>query len=388
MDIQLDHQFLIHTLQQLIRINSVNPSLDPHAPGEAKIGSFLAQTLKNMNLKPKIHHLEPGRVNVTTVIKGTGGGRSLMINGHMDTVGIYNMKEPFSGTISEGKIFGRGSIDMKAGIAAALTLVKALVEHKIKLKGDLIIAFVADEEYASIGTEHLVKVYQTDAAIVTEPTGLDICLAHKGFGLFEFSTTGKAAHGSLPEEGIDANMHMGMIMTELNRLSHKLQSTSSHPLLGRPSLHVPVIKGGTEPFTYAENCKMKMEIRTLPRDTLEKTLSELNAIIKKLSARIDNFNAAVKPIMWRDPYEIDKTNKIVTKLFDSVKGVTGRKPSYIGHPWWEDSSLLGKAGMDTVIIGPKGGGLHAKKEWVDIRSVIDLAGILYKTTLNYCNLLP
>lgn len=383
-DIQLDHQFLINTLQKLIQINSVNPILNPEAPGEEEIGSFIAQIIQDMGLKPEIHNLKPGRVNVTAVIEGSSGGRSLMINGHMDTVGVHNMKQPFSGEISVGRMFGRGSMDMKGGLAAALATAKALIENKTQLKGDLVLAFVADEEYGSIGTEHLVKQYQTDAAIVTEPTGLDLCLAHKGFGLFEFTTKGRAAHGSQPEKGIDANQHMGWIMTEIGRLSKKLESTTPHPLLGLPSMHIPVIKGGQEPFTYADHCRMKLERRTLPGETKKEILSDLKSVIDKLSSQSKTFKADVKPLLWREPYEIDENKKIVKLIFDSVKEVTGKEPSYIGHPWWEDSSLLAKAGMDTVIIGPKGGGLHSREEWVDTQSVIDMAAILYKTVLNFC----
>ncbi|HZX10031.1 MAG TPA: ArgE/DapE family deacylase [Acidobacteriota bacterium] len=383
-DIKLDHRFLIDTLQKLIQINSVNPMLDPEAPGEEEIGSFLAQILQDMGLKPEIDTLKPGRVNVTAVLKGKGGGQSLMINGHMDTVGVHNMKEPFSGEISVGRIFGRGSMDMKGGLAGALAVAKALIENKIRLKGDLVLAFVADEEYGSMGTEHLVKQYQTDAAIVTEPTGLDLCLAHKGFGLFEFTTKGRAAHGSQPEKGIDANTNMGWIMTEIDRLSKKLESTPPHPLLGLPSLHIPVIKGGQEPFTYADKCRMKLERRTLPRESKEEILSDLKAVIKRLSGRSDAFRAEVKTVFWREPYEIDKNKKIVRLLFDSVRELTGKEPSYIGHSWWEDSGILAKAGIDTVIIGPKGGGLHSKEEWVDIQSVIDLAAVLYRVTLDFC----
>lgn len=385
MSINLDKRYLIETLQQLVRINSVNPMLVPGAPGEEEIGAFLAQTLRNMNLEPEIDRLEPGRVNVTGILKGSGGGRSLMINAHMDTVGVHNMEDPFSASISEGRLFGRGAEDMKGSIAATLTMTKALVENKIQLKGDLIIAFVADEEYGSIGTERLLEKYKTDASIVTEPTELDICVAHKGFGLFECITTGKAAHGGSPKEGIDANMHMGRILAELDRLSQKLRDTSPHPLLGVPSLHIPVINGGSEPFTYAETCKMQLERRTLPGETLGEVLSEFDTIIKKLSAQNDTFKATIKPVLWRDPFESDKTNKIVTALSGSVKDVTGSEPSYIGHSWWEDSGLIGKAGIDTVIIGPKGAGLHTGKEWVDIQSVLDLAGILLKVTMKFCS---
>ncbi|MBD3414885.1 MAG: ArgE/DapE family deacylase [Candidatus Aminicenantes bacterium] len=384
MDIQISQSFLKDTLQKLVQINSVNPDLDSHAPGEQEIGSLIARILEDLGLEPEVETLKPGRVNVTAVVKGSSNGRSLMINGHMDTVGVGNMKEPFSGAVSDGRLYGRGAMDMKGGLAAALSMVKALMDNHIQLAGDLVLAFVADEEYASTGTERLVERYQTDAAIVTEPTGLDICTAHKGFGLFEFTTTGRAAHGSQPEEGIDANKHMGWIMRELDQMSRKLEAVSPHALLGVPSLHFPVIKGGTEPFTYAEKCRMKVERRTLPGEKKKEMLSELTAVIRRLSEQSDTFQAEVKPILWRNAYEIDQKNQIVTALIDSVKEATGRAPSYIGHPWWEDSGLLAEAGMDTVIIGPKGSGLHTKEEWVDIRSVKDLAQILVQAALNFC----
>jgi acetylornithine deacetylase len=385
MNHEIDLSFLLDTLQKLVQINSVNPELDPKAPGEEKIGSLIARTLEDLGLEPEIENLKPGRVNVTAVVKGSGNGRSLMINGHMDTVGVGNMKEPFSGDVSDGRLYGRGAMDMKGGLAAALSMVKALTDNSIQLAGDLVVAFVADEEYASTGTERLVERYQTDAAIVTEPTGLDICLAHKGFGLFEFSTKGRAAHGSQPEKGIDANRHMGWIMRELDQMSQKLESsTPSHTLLGFPSLHIPVIKGGQEPFTYAEECRMKVERRTLPGEQCDAVLSELNTVIENLSSQSRDFQSEVKTLLWRNPYEIDTNNEIVTALFESVQEVTGKEPSFIGHPWWEDSGLLAEAGMDTVIIGPKGSGLHTKEEWVDIQSVKDLAQILVQLALNFC----
>jgi acetylornithine deacetylase len=382
---QIDRQFVTKTLQQLVRINSVNPKLDPAAPGEEEIGLFITQILKDLNLEPEIHPLEPGRVNITSVIKGRGNGSSLMINGHMDTVGIQDMENPFSGNISGGRIFGRGAMDMKGGIAAAVGMIKALIESNIRLKGDLILAFVADEEYGSIGTEDLVKTHRADAALVTEPTGLNVCLAHKGFGLFEITTTGKSAHGSRPEEGIDANMHMGWIMNGLDRLSRNLQDGPPHALLGRPSLHIPVIKGGTEPFTYAGKCRMNVERRTIPGETRTEILAEIHTLLQSISAQNPDFDAKVKTIMWRDAYEADKKHKLVSAVNQSVEAVTGRAPAVIGHPWWEDSGILAQAGIQTVIIGPEGSGLHTKDEWVDIQSVIDLAGILLHTALSFCN---
>ena len=382
---QIDRQFVTGTLQKLVQINSVNPKLDSTAPGEEEIGLFIAQILKGLKLKPEIHQLEPGRINVTAVLRGNGGGRSLMINGHLDTVGVQDMRNPFSGDISGGRIFGRGAMDMKGGIAAALGMAKALTESDIQLRGDLILAFVADEEYASIGAENLVKTHRADAAVVTEPTGLNLCLAHKGFGLFEITTLGRAAHGSRPEEGIDANMHMAWIMNGLDRLSRNLQYGSPHYLLGRPSLHIPVINGGTEPFTYAAKCIMKVERRTIPGESQAETLAEINTLLQSLSAQNPHFNAKVKTVIWRDAYEADKKHELVKAVNQSVEEVTGREPAVIGHPWWEDSGILAKAGIQTVIIGPKGSGLHTKEEWVDIQSVFDLAGILLQTAISFCS---
>lgn len=385
MNDKIDRGFLIETLQNLVKINSVNPRLDPGAKGEEQIGHYIAGVLNDFNIEPEVDLLEPGRVNVTAVISGTGNGSSLMINAHTDTVGVQNMDGPFSAAISDGKLFGRGAMDMKGSIAAMLTMVKAIVENKIELKGDLVITFVADEEYGSIGTENVLRKYKTDAAIVTEPTGLDICLAHKGFGLYEFITRGKAVHGSNPEEGIDANRHMGWIIEALNKLSEKLNETTAHPLLGKPSLHIPVINGGSEPFTYAATCKLILERRILPGETPDQIFSQLKDILDKLSKQNSTFKAEVKQLLWRDPLETDKNNKLVASLFESAKEVIAKEPNFIGHQWWEDSGLINNAGIDTVIIGPKGEGLHTDEEWVDIQSVVDLANILLNVTLRYCN---
>jgi acetylornithine deacetylase len=232
----IDQEFLTQTLQRLVQINSINPGLVPGNPGELEIGSYIADVLRTLGLEPQIREIKPERVNVVATLKGSGGGRRLMLNGHMDTVGVQGMERPFSGEIKDGRVYGRGAQDMKGSLAGMLAVFKALGDAEIRLKGDLVFAAVADEEYSSIGTEALVQTAKTDAAIVTEPTGLDICLAHKGFGLFEFETMGRAAHGSSHQDGIDANIHMGRILKELDKLSQILLKSPAHPLLGPPYL--------------------------------------------------------------------------------------------------------------------------------------------------------
>ena len=383
MNLNLDNDYLVKTLQQLVQINSVNPDLTEGAPGEVEIGSYIASCLSELKLKSKIETLAENRVNVTCLIKGSGSGPSLMINVHMDTVGVTGMSEPFSAKIEAGKLFGRGSYDTKAGIAATLTMVKAIVENKLRLEGDLLLAFVADEEYGSIGTERLLESYTTDSAIVLEPTNLDICLTHKGYGLFEFVTFGKEAHGGKPQQGIDANRNMGRIMAKLDTISEQLEQVTEHPLLGKPSMHIPTIKGGSEPFTYAAECRLQLERRTLPGETLEIILAEYQSIIDGLAGQDEKFQALVKVIMWRDPYQIDKQQEIVKRLTNAIKSTTGQKPDYIAHSWWEDSGLTGAAGIDTVILGPIGSGLHTTEEWVDLKSVQTLAECLLRVSRNY-----
>jgi len=383
MDIKLDNDYLVSTLSQLVKINSVNPDLSPGAPGEVEIGNFILTQLAHFGFESEVQEIADNRVNVVCLIKGAGSGPSLMLNVHMDTVGVSNMTNPFSGAIKHGKLFGRGSFDTKAGIAAILTMVKGIADHNIRLEGDLLLAFVADEEYGSIGTEHLLATHTTDSAIVLEPTELDICTSHKGYGLFEFTTLGKAAHGGKPLEGIDANRHMGLIMNKLNELAEKLQDFEAHPLLGIPSMHIPTIHGGSEPFTYAATCVLQLERRTLPGETLQNLLAEYQAIIDDISTSEDNFTASIKTLIWRDPYEISKDKELVVQLANAIEAVTHSKPNYIAHSWWEDSGLTGNAGIDTVVLGPKGAGLHTIDEWVDLESVSVLADILLKVSMTY-----
>jgi acetylornithine deacetylase len=385
MKFAIDQDFITGTLQRLVQINSVNPGLVPGNPGEYKIGSYITEVLKTIGLEPQIHEIKPERVNVVATLKGSGGGRSLMLNGHMDTVGVQGMEAPFSGEIKNGRVYGRGAQDMKGGLTGILAAFKALLDGGVRLKGDLVFAAVADEEYSSIGTEALVQTNKTDAAIVAEPTGLDICLAHRGFCLFEFETIGRAAHGSSYQDGIDANIHMGRILKELDKLSQALLNFPGHPLLGPPSLHVPVIKGGSELFTYSDKCKISVERRTLPGEVRDDILKEMHTILSRLSANDRKFQASVEPVLYRNAYEISPDSEIVKLITKTTEQALGRPPGHVGHYWWEDSALLAEQGIETAIFGPKGEGIHSHEEWVDIQSVVDFAQILTHIAFQYCS---
>jgi acetylornithine deacetylase len=380
----IDRDFAIDILQKLVRINSVNPSLEEGGPGEFEVGSFISEVLNSLGVEVIVDELEPARINVTGIIKGAAGGRSLMLYAHMDTVGIAGMQDPFSGKVEDGKLFGRGAFDMKASIAAIISVAKALKDNNVQLKGDLILAFVADEEFQSIGAEDWVKKYRPEAAIVTEPTNLHICLAHRGLGVFKISTKGKTAHGGNHEAGVDANMKMGLVLAELHKLSEKFKTHSPHPLCGRPSLHVPLISGGRSLFIYSNECHIWVERRTLPGETAKTVNLEFQEILDRLRESEPDFEASIQTDLWRSPYEVDPSKSIVKELLLAGSNVSSFQEEFIGHTWWEDSAIFGEAGIETVIIGPKGGGIHEEVEWVELDSAIDLAEILYRTSINYC----
>jgi len=382
--VTVDRDFLFQTLADLIRINSVNPTLVPGGAGEAEISEYVARVLGDIGLDVRKLEPEPARISVLGTISGTGGGRSLMLNAHYDTVGVEGMDEPFSAVIREGKIYGRGSFDMKGSLAAQIAAVKALRDAGIRPRGDVVIAAVADEEYGSLGTMSVVDAIKTDAAIVTEPTAVQICLAHKGYLWIEVEIKGRAAHGSRFREGVDANMRMGRFLAQLDKLEQDLRARTPHPLVGPPSLHAAMLHGGDGLSTYAASCKLQIERRTVPGETEKQAVGEIQAIVDSLSASDATFQAEVRPFFVRNPFEVPRQAEIVKTLARASKAVLGREPNYMGDTPWMDAALLQAAGIETVVMGPGGRGAHAAVEWVEMESVAQMAAILAQTAIEYC----
>jgi len=383
----IDETYLTGMTQELVRINSINPSLTPEGKGEVEIGAYVVEKLDDLGLAVTANEIAPGRVNVIGTLKGSGDGRSLLLNAHMDTVGVEGMSiAPFGGEIRDGRLYGRGAQDMKASLAAMMAAVKAIVDAGITLKGDLLITGVADEEHISIGTEALVKQVSADAAIVTEPTDMHISCAHRGFIWYDVETIGRAAHGSRYTEGIDANMRMGRFLAELDKLEQELLRREGHPLTGPPSLHAARLRGGKEVSIYAASCLLQIERRTAPGETVDGVTAELQKIIDRLAAQDSTFKATVAPIFWRAPFEVDSEAPIVKILDKALRGRLGYHPVHTGQTFWTDAALLAEAGIETVLLGPKGYGLHSAEEWVELESVLDLAYVLAETAINYCQL--
>lgn len=380
----IDRDYLVAALTDLVRIDSVNPSLVSGGAGESQIAAHVAEKLKALGMSVRTLEATTGRPSVVGKLKGSGGGRSLMLNAHLDTVGIDGMTDALAPKVRDGRLYGRGAYDMKGSLAACLATVKALVDAKADMRGDLVLAAVADEEYASIGTAEVVRQIPVHAAIVTEPTEMDLCVAHKGFVWLEVETLGKAAHGSRFFEGIDANMRMGRFLGQLDRLEQELRARPPHPLVGPPSLHAPTLHGGSELSTYAASCRLGIERRTVPGETEAGVRAEIETLVEQARAADPSFQAAVRCLLARNAFEVSPDAPIASAVRAAATRHLGRSPALIGKPFWMDSAILADAGVETVIIGPIGSGAHTSEEWVDLQSVADIAAILTDAAVAYC----
>ena len=355
----------------LVAIDSVNPDLVEGAAGEAALAHFVGGWLEDAGLEVETEEVAPGRVNVVGIARGRGGGRSLLLNAHMDTVGTGGMDDPFGGRIEDGRLHGRGAYDMKASLAAIMLAGAAARERG--LSGDVIVTAVCDEEVASIGTARIAERIHADAAIVAEPTEMRVAIAHKGFVWFEIETEGRAAHGSRPDLGVDAIARMGIVLVRLGELDASLRSGASHPLLGSGSVHASLVEGGIEPSTYPDRCVLHAERRTVPGEGAVLVEREAHSLLGDVPG-------AVRVGFERRPFEVDPEEEVV-RLVRRAAG-TG---DVVGVPFWADSALLAEAEIPTVVFGPAGEGAHADVEWVDLASVERCVEIYLTVACEFCS---
>lgn len=352
---------------ELVAIESVNPDLVASGSGESKIAAFVAEWLGAQGLAVQVAEPVPGRTSVIGVLAGSGGGASLMLNAHMDTVGAGGMKDPFIPVVRNWRVYGRGAYDMKGSLAAIM--ISAREARKLKLHGDVIVAAVADEEVASVGTAAVLERIEADAAIVTEPTEMRLCLAHKGFAWLEVETRGVAAHGSRPDLGCDAVAHMGRILTGVLELDQRLRAGRGHLLLGTGTLHASLIEGGQELSTYPARCVVKLERRTVPGEDGAKALQEIDDLIASARAEDPALEASARLLLERPPSQLGADSFVTEAVEKAATEVLGREPEVIGVAYWMDMALSNAVGIPTVAFGPSGEGAHADVEWVDLASL-------------------
>jgi acetylornithine deacetylase len=382
---KIDQEEVLRLLKRLIEIKSVNPNME-NGEGEAEISDFIADYLESLKIEVHTQPVVDDRHNVIGILKGEGNGRSLMLNGHMDTVSVKGMiRDPFKPFIDNGNMHGRGACDMKGGLAAMLVAMKTLVDSGTHLKGDLLFSGVVDEEYKSIGTEELVKKYRSDAAVIGEPTDLEIGVAHKGFVWLEIETYGKAAHGSVPEKGIDAIANMTRIISSMYSLK-QFFSKKKHYLVGSPTIHSSTIEGGEEWSVIPDFCRLRVECRTIPGENSSTVIGEINQIINRLSREDPFFNAKVKQIFERQPVEISPNEDVVKCLEMAFKDVRHTGPKIVGEPYWSEASLfVNDASIPACLFGPGNINVaHSADEYVGLRDVIDSVRIYALAAQSFC----
>ena len=370
-------------LRDLIAIDSVNPSLVPGAAGEAAVAARVAGALRTAGLDVEVAEVAPGRSNVVGVLEGRAPGRSLMLCGHLDTVGVEGMAAPFDPIERDGCLYGRGAQDMKGGVAAMVDAVSSLAARGMLPTGRVIVAAVADEEFASVGAEALVRERTADGAVVTEPTDLTLATGHKGFEWVEGETRGRAAHGSRPVEGLDAILRMGRVLTRLEAIGTHLRTRPMHPLLGTASLHASTISGGRELSGSPDYCQLRCERRTMTGEPEQVGLNEVRGVLEELCDADPEFEAAARPVFSRPPYEVPVDDAVCLTLAEVMRA-HGLDTGPTGMTYWTDAAILGNAGIPTVLFGPGGAGLHGPEEYVDIDSVRVCRDVLKALVMEYC----
>lgn len=374
----------VELARRLIEVDSVNPELIAGAAGESRIAIFAAQWLADHGFDVSTVGRDPLRPSVIGIARGSGGGRSLMLNGHLDTVGTNGYRgDPFEPTVRDGRLYGRGAFDMKGGVAALL--VGAARAASTGLGGDVIVTLVADEEFGSIGTEDALALYSADAAIVAEPSGLELTLAHRGFAWFTVEVTGVAAHGSMPEQGVDAIAHAGRILRAIDALRVQLEEGEPHPLVGRGTVRVSTINGGVDAATVAPSCTLTIERRFLPNDSATDVEVQLReSLAGLLGEHPSGATASLTRIVARDGFEAHPDSPIAAAVAQSAHEILGHPVVVRGEPFWTDAGLIAEAGIPCVVIGVDGGGAHADEEWATVESIDKLAAIVERSVVRFC----
>ena len=361
----------------LIRIPSVNPAIAPaEAHGEQAVAGFACEWLNARGVTAWLEEAAPGRPNAVAEVVG-GDGPTLVLCAHLDTVGTDGMTiPPFEPTVRDGRIYGRGSYDMKGAAAACMAAAVAL--SGTRFPGRLMLALVADEEHASLGAADFVRRHRADGCILTEASAGALVLAHKGFVWADIVTRGRAAHGSRWDLGVSAIGRMGRIIAALERFDQETLRARTHPLVGPASMHCALVRGGSGLSTYAPECRLSVERRTLPGETRDQVLAELESVVKAAGEI-----AEIVPGLDRPPLTCAQDSGIARCVRDAAAAVTGAVPEDRGVAYWMDAALFAAAGIPTVNYGADGAGAHEAVEWADIASLVTCAQVLAECGRRY-----
>lgn len=371
----------VELARELIATDSTNPELVPGGAGEAGVAEIIAERLRAAGLEVTLSEAAPGRPNVVGRLHGSGGGRSLILCGHMDVVGA----EPsgFEPSVRDGRLYGRGAVDMKGGLAAAIAAVESIARSGRPLAGDLLLAGVIDEEWVSLGAERLAAELHADAAILPEQSDLDVVVEHGGFAWFDVRSHGTEAPGIEPDTGIDAIALLAPVLDGVVELDREL-ATRPRARYGRPSAHPSTISGGTQFPVYAGACTLGIERCLVGGETVAGACAEVDAMLARARAADPRFRAELELIVGREPVSLDETGPLIRALDRAIEAHTGHAPAHIGDMGWADSGILVEAGIPCAIFGPAGDGHHTQHEYVEVDSLIACSEIIEATARAFC----
>jgi acetylornithine deacetylase len=388
--LKIDEKATLSVIEKLVSINSVNPCIEK-GQGEIEVSKYIADYLEKLGLEVRTQEVVDGRFNLIGTLRASGKGKNLMFNGHTDTVGIRNMSvEPLKPLVENGRLHGRGSCDMKGPIAAMIMALKTLSESRVELKGSVSLSTVVGEEFDNVGANKLVTEKQfgklTQALIVGEPTSLQLAIKHKGFANIEVEVEGKAAHGSVPEKGIDAIEKAAKIIVEMEKLK-KTFGSKNDPLLGQPKIHTSTIEGGREWSVVPDRCVVRFELRTIPEYATNQALKDIENIVRELSSKDPDLKAKVGLFLSGEPLNTSHDEPMIKGLQKAIKAVRGTQPQIIGLPFYTEAAIFAKAlNVPACIIGPGDiAQAHSADEFVKISEVVEAARIYALTALDFVN---
>lgn len=366
----------MRVLADFIRTPSVNPGIF-----EAEIAGRVGEWFKGTDAIVDYIETFPGRPSVVVTIKGTGGGPRLVINGHLDTVPVDDLDrwtvDPFDATVRDGFMYGRGSCDMKAGIAAQAAVGLDLLKRKHK--GDLVLQFAVGEESGEPGTLSMLQAGHTgDFGVVTEPTQLEVSVATRGLVMIHIRIAGRSIHGSRGDEGLNPVTRLVGVLTAVGRY-RDIVLENKHHLLGSGSCTPTVVRAGVKENAVADYCDLYLDRRLVPGETVEGELERLRAQLEQFRAEDPEFDYELDHLPYPfAPAEIPTDSRLALQLQDTAHRVLGWKPNIIGTSFSCDvRNLVNDAGMEAVTYGPGNvAECHCVDERVEVRQVNDAATVL------------
>ncbi len=381
---------MVGIASNLVRI----PSYSLLENSESEMAAYIQELLSAEGITTQLKEVEPGRFNVTGMLKGTGKGRSLMLCGHMDTVPAYGMPDPFSGRVEDGKLFGRGSCDMKGPLAAMLAAFIGIKRSGTTLKGDLVFAGVIDEEQTGKGVEYLAQNGPfVDGAVIGEPTDMRLALGHKGLEWLKIDVFGKKVHGGNMDKGINAIAMASRLIARIYGQYTPVLKRRKHPVLGHPTINIGKIEGGDQPSTVPGICTLEVDRRWIPEESIDQVYAELSAIITKLQQQDSKFNAEIKSffssgdLLPHKPFYTEESDPLVQSAFNALRQTRYQKRKPTVFPAWSDAGVLAAyTQAKCIIMGPGDLTLaHTSEEFIETKS-LEQAAIFYgMLALDYCN---